>query len=69
MDADQRYKEKSVAVLAANGMRAFLEYMPVLPNPNERDRIYTKFSYGPLASISLKEHSRVVAEAGKIASA
>ena len=31
MDADQRYKEKSVAVLAADGSRAFLEYMPDAP--------------------------------------
>ena len=47
MDADQRYKEKSVAVLAANGMRAFLEYMPIRQDPDNRDRIYNKFSYGP----------------------
>lgn len=46
MDADQRYKEKSVAVLAANGTRAFLEYMPVRRDPGNRDRIYNKFSYG-----------------------
>ena len=47
MDADQRYKEKSAAVLAANGMRAFLEYMPIRHDPENRDRIYNKFSYGP----------------------
>jgi alkaline phosphatase D len=46
MDADQRYKEKSVAVLAANGSRAFLEYMPIRQDPGNRDRIYNKFSYG-----------------------
>jgi alkaline phosphatase D len=46
MDADQRYTEKSAAVLAANGMRAFLDYMPVRRNPDHRDRIYEKFSYG-----------------------
>jgi alkaline phosphatase D len=47
LDSDERYKEKSVAVLAANGMRAFMDYMPVRHHPDERDRIYNWFSYGP----------------------
>lgn len=46
MDADPRYAEKSAAILAANGMRAFFDYMPVRPHPDQRDRIYNKFSYG-----------------------
>ncbi|EWY41785.1 alkaline phosphatase [Skermanella stibiiresistens SB22] len=46
MDADQRYKEKSVAVMAANGTRAFMEYMPIRQDATNRDRIYSKFSHG-----------------------
>lgn len=47
MDADERYKEKSVAVLAARGARAFMDYMPVRQHPLERDRIYDSFRWGP----------------------
>jgi len=44
---DERYKEKSVALLAARGLRAFTEYLPVRRHPLERDRIYGSFRYGP----------------------
>ncbi len=47
LDHDERYKEGSVALLAARGMRAFTEYMPVRRHPLERDRIYTSFRWGP----------------------
>lgn len=51
MDADPRYSEKSVALLAANGMQAFLDYMPVRRHPNERARLYSSFRYGPHVEI------------------
>ena len=47
LEEDERYEEKSVALLAARGMRAFTEYMPVRRHPLERDRIYASFRYGP----------------------
>jgi alkaline phosphatase D len=47
MDAEERYKEKSVAVMAARAARAFMDYMPVRQHPLERDRIYGSFRWGP----------------------
>ncbi|HET6520825.1 MAG TPA: alkaline phosphatase D family protein, partial [Geminicoccaceae bacterium] len=41
------YRERSVALLAARGLRAFMEYMPVRQDPFERDRLYASFRYGP----------------------
>ena len=50
--ADDRYKERSVALLAARGTRAFMEYMPVRPHgAGETDRLYQKFSWGPSLEI------------------
>jgi len=46
-DKDERYKEGSVAVMAARAMRAFHDYMPTRQHPLERDRLYTSFPYGP----------------------
>ena len=39
----RRYREPSVAVLAARGMRAFHEYMPTRRHPLEPERIYASF--------------------------
>ncbi|HKU96487.1 MAG TPA: alkaline phosphatase D family protein [Vineibacter sp.] len=44
---DDRYREKSVGLLAARGVRAFLEYNPIRLDPDEPERIYRKFAYGP----------------------
>jgi alkaline phosphatase D len=44
---DARYSEKSVALLAARGTRAFLEYNPIRLDPDDPERLYRKFSYGP----------------------
>ena len=46
-DKDQRYKEGSVAVLAARALRAFHDYMPTRLHPLEQDRLFTSFVYGP----------------------
>jgi len=51
LDQDERYKEKSVALLAARGLRAFTEYMPVRRHPLESDRIYGSFRYGRLLEV------------------
>ncbi|MGD9511893.1 MAG: alkaline phosphatase [Geminicoccaceae bacterium] len=46
-DQDQRFREGSVALLAARSMRAFHDFMPTRLHPLEQDRIYTSFPYGP----------------------
>lgn len=50
-DQDERYKEGSVALMAARAMRAFHDYMPTRQHPLERDRLYNNFSYGPSLEI------------------
>lgn len=50
-DGDDRYRERSVAVLAARGMRAFMEMMPVRRHPLEQERIFSSFPYGPSLEI------------------
>ncbi len=50
-DKDQRYKEGSVAVMAARAMRAFHDYMPTRHHPLERDRIFSSFRWGPSLEI------------------
>ncbi|MEZ5845858.1 MAG: alkaline phosphatase D family protein [Geminicoccaceae bacterium] len=47
MDNDERYKEGSVALMAANAMRAFHDYMPIRSHPIDPDRLYQSFPYGP----------------------
>ena len=49
LDQDERYKEKSVALLAARGLRAFTEYLPVRRHPLERRPHLRKLSLRPLA--------------------
>ena len=46
-DKDQRYREGSVALLAARAMRAFHDYMPTRQQPQDPQRIFTSFPYGP----------------------
>lgn len=46
--SDDRYSEKSVALLAARGARAFHEMMPTRQSQVEPNRIYRKIAYGPL---------------------
>jgi alkaline phosphatase D len=51
LDADARYAVKSVALLAARGKQAFLEYKPLRLDPIEAERIYRSWHYGPLVEI------------------
>ncbi|WP_162718288.1 alkaline phosphatase D family protein [Rhizobium sp.] len=48
---DDRYKEKSVAVLSARAARAFHEMTPTRHVAAEPGRIYRKVSYGPLLDV------------------
>jgi alkaline phosphatase D len=51
LDADARYAEKSVALLAARAKRAFLEYQPLRIDPIETERIYRSWRHGPALEI------------------
>jgi alkaline phosphatase D len=51
LDRDQRYAEKSVALLSARAKRAFLDYQPLRIDPDDRERIYRVRRYGPLLDI------------------
>lgn len=48
---DDRYTEKSVALLAARAGRAFHEMTPIRYTPEEPGRVYRKVSYGPLLDV------------------
>jgi alkaline phosphatase D len=48
---DDRYQVKSIELLAARAKRVFLDYMPVRFNPDDPERIYRAYSYGPLLEI------------------
>jgi alkaline phosphatase D len=52
LSADARYTEKNVAILAARGQRAFLEYAPMryFKQP-EPQRVYRKIAHGPLLDV------------------
>ncbi|TWT05782.1 alkaline phosphatase [Reyranella sp. CPCC 100927] len=47
IQGDDRYREKSVGLLAARGMRAFQEYSPIRLDPDDPERLYRKFACGP----------------------
>src|SRR5712691_942962 len=51
LENDDRYTVKSVAVLAANSRRAFLEHVPIRLAPGERPPIFRSCPYGPLLEI------------------
>jgi alkaline phosphatase D len=44
---NQQYMVKSHDLLAANAKRAFLEYLPLRLDPQDPERIYRAFHYGP----------------------
>ena len=56
LSGDARYTEKNVALLAARGQRAFLEYAPMrwFKQPEEQ-RVYRKVPYGPLLDVFVLE--------------
>ncbi|TCP42409.1 alkaline phosphatase D [Rhodovulum marinum] len=49
--ADDRYTEKSAALLASRAMRAFHEMLPIRSNLTEPYRVYRKVAYGPLLDV------------------
>lgn len=51
LDWDERYTVKSASLLAARARQAMFEYLPIRVHPDEEERVYRKFSYGPLLEI------------------
>lgn len=51
LTADRRYTEKSVFTLAGRAARAFQEYAPMRPGAIGEDKVYRKYSYGPLLEV------------------
>src|SRR5262249_8505265 len=49
--ADDRYRERSVALLAARAKRAFFEHYPIRFEPDEAERVYRSLPYGPLLEV------------------
>ncbi len=43
---DERYKIKSVSLLAARAKQAFMEYTPIRRNDNDPEKIYRSYKYG-----------------------
>lgn len=50
---DAAYDMKDVNLLADRARQAFLEYMPIRPMPEDPQRIYRAYSYGPLLDVLL----------------
>jgi alkaline phosphatase D len=48
---DDTYHEKSVALLSARAKRAFIEHYPIRLEPDESERVYRSFPYGPLLEL------------------
>ena len=49
--ARPEYQEKSIALLAARAKRAMFEYLPIRSHPDEAERVYRAYRYGPLAEV------------------
>ena len=49
--ADDRYRVKSMPLLAARARQAFLEFNPIGAGADDRDRIHRTVPYGPLVEI------------------
>lgn len=49
--ADDRYKVKSVSLLAARARQAFLDYLPIRASADGLARIYRNIDYGPLLEV------------------
>ncbi|TWG89040.1 alkaline phosphatase D [Mesorhizobium sp. J18] len=50
-ELDDRYSEKSIALLQARATRAFHEMTPIRYTPEEPSRVYRKIAYGPLLEV------------------
>ena len=53
LDQNPRYTEKSLALIAARARRAMFEYVPFRANPDDAERVYRSYAYGPDLEIFL----------------
>ena len=51
LSGDDRYRVKSVALLAARAKRAFFEFTPGRSHPDDPERVYRTVPYGPLLEV------------------
>jgi alkaline phosphatase D len=51
LDTDDRYKVKSMALLAARAKKAFLEFNPLAAAADDPERIHRVIPYGPLVDV------------------
>jgi alkaline phosphatase D len=51
LDHDARYTVKSASLLAARARQAMAEFVPMRRHPDEANRVYRRFAYGPLLDI------------------
>ena len=51
LSKDDRYKVKSVGLLAARARKAFFEFNPIAPAADEADRVYRTVPLGPLVDV------------------
>lgn len=45
------YTERSIGLLAARAKRAMFEYLPIRSHPDEAERVYRAYRYGPMAEV------------------
>ena len=45
------YTERSIALLTARAKRAMFEYLPIRSHPDEAERVYRSYRYGPTAEV------------------
>ncbi|MDP2052676.1 MAG: alkaline phosphatase D family protein, partial [Acidobacteriota bacterium] len=45
------YTERSIGLLAARAKRAMFEYLPIRSHPDEAERVYRAYRYGPVAEV------------------
>jgi alkaline phosphatase D len=51
LDTDSRYAVKSVALLAGRAKRAFFEHHPIRLDPEDAERVYRAYAYGPAVEV------------------
>ncbi len=51
LDYDDRYRVKSASLLAARAKQAMFECVPIRRSADEAERVYRRFSYGPLLEV------------------
>lgn len=51
LSARPGYTERSITLLAARAKRAMFEYLPIRSHPDEAERVYRSYRYGPAADV------------------